>query len=109
MHRACMIDEFLVMVIGGVKKTEKEGQITLNQCEIINLAPKAGAGKCFAQETYEITPMKFARQNFGITIMKDKENSERAMSTIKIANSIKSLGKLEEKKSKHDEIIEPWK
>lgn len=48
MHRVCMVDEYLVMVIGGVKlsSNKKEGQVTLKSCEIINLeAKKVGNDK----------------------------------------------------------------
>jgi len=41
MHRAVMIDEFQVMVLGGVgysKRDNDEEYETLNSCEIVNLA-----------------------------------------------------------------------
>jgi len=41
MHRAVMIDEFQVMVLGGVgysKQDNNEEYETLNSCEIVNLA-----------------------------------------------------------------------
>jgi len=56
--------------------------------------------------------MHFERQNFGITIMKDKDNSERAIATLKIAKMIRSNKKLSTKGEKDkdiDQVIEPWK
>lgn len=54
--------------------------------------------------------MHFERQNFGITIMKDKDNSTRVQTTIDISKSLKSgLSKSVKNMKESEADIEPWK